>query len=517
MTGRGAADGRRARWSALLPPLALALGALFLLLHFDLKPVLGDEGVTAVDAWRMARGEIPHRDFFEIVPPLSAGLLSWAFSLFGLGTFTLRAAGVLYGAALLGLTYLAARRFCPLPAAAALPLALLVPFGVGAWPFPSHHWLADLLCLAALLALLRALEGAVLPYATLGGAALAGACFTLQDQGGLALLAALAVLFWVVPGRRGRYFGGLALGGLAATLAVWFLWLPADPVALWHDWFAFPASQYRRIPDNAVDLLDAVSHLGRQWDLEALRLAPLHAGSVALASTLLFLLPLACLPAAWALWREQGRPKAETVLLLGFAAAFVGTALHRWSLMNLIWAAPLPAIVVASALGRGANSQAPWVRRSVATLLGICLAVFLAAGLLRIAFVLRVPGHAVSGPAGSYRTFNPHEARALQEFVDAIQSRVPAGEGAFVRGFIPLASFLTLRPNPTPFTFYLPSGYQTPSQAERWTRSLESGPVRWGFSTDTPLDLTDPADVYLAARYRVVWRNGVFCLWERLP
>jgi len=506
------------RGARFLPPLVFGLGALFLLVHFNLKPVAGDEGVTAVDAWRLLRGEVPQRDYFEIIPPLSAGLVSLFFRFLGLSVASLRAAGLFYGVALLGLTWAVARRFCENPLCQALPLAVLVPFGAGTWPFPSHHWLADLFCLLGLLALLQASEsGRPFLWALAAGAAVAGACFTLQDQGGLALLAAALSLLWVDRGKRGRVAAGLALGGLFLALAIGLIWLPLDIPTLWHDWFSFPASHYRRVPDNAVGLWDGLRLLGDQWTSVAFRIAPVHAGAIALSSTLLFTLPLAFLAAAWALWRDREMPRLSWALLVGLAVASLGTALHRWSLMNLIWATPIPMVAVAAALERVGRAGGPRRRMGTAVVVGILLVVFLAAGGLRIAFVLRTRGHDVTGAAGTYRTFSPMEAQKLSEFAGAIESHLSPGEGAFVRGYIPLISFLTLRPNPTPFTYYQPGlGYHTPEQADRWCRSLERGPVRWGFSLDVPLDLTDPADAYLSGRYRVVWRNGVYALWEKV-
>jgi len=510
---------RGLRWSGTLPVAVAGLGVLFLLAHLSLKPVVGDEGVTAVDAWRLLSGQVPHRDYFEVIPPLSAGVLSWTFRLFGVGVSSVRGLGFAYGVVLLLLTWALARRFCLTPLYQALPLAVLVPFGAGAWPFPSHHWLADLFCLGALLALAGASEGSwTFSRAAVGGGAIAAACFTLQDQGGLALLAALLPLPWIGRDFRKRYLSGLVLGGLAVAAAVSFLWLPPDPGLLGYDWFAFPALHYRQIPENAVGLMDSFSQLLGQWDPVALRIAPLHAGAVASASMLLFALPFCSLAGVWPLWRDRSLPRPVVVLLVAFTAASLGTALHRWSLMNLIWAIPIPAVAVAAALSRAPESWPSLARKGAVILTCTLLGVFLSAGILRGAFVLRNPGHKVTGLAGAYRTFNSHEAESLQGFLDAIETRVPRGEGAFVRGFIPLVSFLSLRPNPTPFTCYIPSlGYQTPAQAERLCRSIEERHVRWGISSDTPFDPTDPADVYLSARYRVVWRNGTYALLERRP
>jgi hypothetical protein len=329
------------------------------------------------------------------------------------------------------------------------------------------------------------------------------------------VVALLVVPWFVEPPRRRDYLLGLTAGGLAVAALVLFLWLPAAPGLLWHDWVTFPFFQYRRGTDNAVGLIEGCRQVVGQWDPTAFRIAPAYTTTIALASLALFLLPFAFPAAAASLWRDPEMRRSRWALLVGLGAAFVGTALHRWSLMNLIWAAPLPMVAASAALERASDSPRRPLRLLAGATALVLVATFLGFGILRIAFLLRTHGHAVSGPGGSYRTFNPLQARQLQELLDAIEANVPKGEGAFVRGNIPLVSLLTLRPNPTPFTIYLPSGYQTPDQANRWTRSLETRAVQWGFSPDTPPDPSDPADVYLISHYRVVWRNGTYSLWER--
>jgi hypothetical protein len=51
------------------------------------------------------------------------------------------------------------RKSIPISITSFLPLALLIPFGIGVWPFASHHWLADIFLLAALPVLDKAFNG----------------------------------------------------------------------------------------------------------------------------------------------------------------------------------------------------------------------------------------------------------------------------------------------------------------------------------------------------------------------
>jgi hypothetical protein len=142
--------------TSFLPLAVFLLGIFLLAANLDLKPLVGDEGVLAMDAWRINQGQVPQRDFFELIPPVAAYVQAAVFYILGPSVLSLRLLGALYGVALLVLAWVAGRLYLKNPLFISLPLALLIPFGVGVWPFASHHWLADIFLLAALLALDRA-------------------------------------------------------------------------------------------------------------------------------------------------------------------------------------------------------------------------------------------------------------------------------------------------------------------------------------------------------------------------
>jgi hypothetical protein len=95
--------------------------------------------------------------------------------------------------------------------------------------------------------------------------------------------------------------------------------------------------------------------------------------------------------------------------------------------------------------------------------------------------------------------------------------RVPADAPAFCKGFIPLVSFLSGRPNPTPYTFLLTPGYNTDSQAREWMASLDARNIQWGFSERFTPRKGDLVDDYLLRVYRPVWNNEEYVLWQRIP
>ncbi len=65
---------------------------------------LGDGGVEAMGAWRISQGEIPHKDYVEITPPLSTLVIALSFKVFG--PTVLLGIILLLGAAGLGIYFL---------------------------------------------------------------------------------------------------------------------------------------------------------------------------------------------------------------------------------------------------------------------------------------------------------------------------------------------------------------------------------------------------------------------------
>lgn len=518
---------------AFLPLSIFLLGVLFITFHFDLMPVVGDEGVLAMDAWRITQGQVPQRDFFELIPPVAAYIQAGVFYILGPSVLSMRLLGALYGVALLALAWFAGRLYLKKPLFISLPLALLIPFGVGVWPFASHHWLADIFLLAALPVLDRAfnahlsLNREILTteaqrlrgqfFAVLGGAFLALAALTLQDQGGYALIGVLVGTLTIEKATRPKVLAGLIAGaGLLGLLIVVPLAINARPIELFRDWVLFPLTRYHGAGGNRVTFAQGFAQILSQWDPEAFRVAPVYATTIALASMFVYLLPFLCLGALFLAWRRKWLPPCSLALLAAMCLAFLLCAWHRWSLMNLIWAAPLPAIAFAIALERAAASPKKWLAllsKGFITALLLCLVTF---GVLRI----KAAGekrrlHDIVTPAGSYRTFSPVEASELQGLVDSITENVPANAPLFCYGFNPLVNFLTLHPNPTKYNFVLPGAYTTQDQIDEWKTELLSPKAQWGFGPNLPSEPPEPLETFLSAHYDPIWNNSAYTLWRR--
>jgi hypothetical protein len=69
--------------SRYLPHAFALLAVVVAMAHFRTQIDSNDEGIAAMGAWRILRGEVPYRDFFAIETPLSFYLVAPLYALFG--------------------------------------------------------------------------------------------------------------------------------------------------------------------------------------------------------------------------------------------------------------------------------------------------------------------------------------------------------------------------------------------------------------------------------------------------
>ena len=124
----------------------------------DFNVDLRDEGVAAMDAWRIAEGQHPYADFYEIIPPASFYPTALFIRLMGPTVWAVRLPALLLALLLM----LAADRMLAAWGAGlwvrVAGLAFLGPWGVSFWPMPSHHWYAIFFQVAATAAVARGLD-----------------------------------------------------------------------------------------------------------------------------------------------------------------------------------------------------------------------------------------------------------------------------------------------------------------------------------------------------------------------
>jgi hypothetical protein len=465
-------------------------------------------------------GQLPHRDFFEVIPPGSFLPTALAFWLWGPSVWVARTLTLLY-AGLLGFAFdaVALRLGVSwLPRAAAL--SFLIPFGVWCWPMPSHHWVATILQLIAVYAFLRAMDQSSFPSLWGAGAGLASgyACASLQDQGAYFVLLVLGgSLLWSRGDSRRRaiFLGWLAgLGAIGAAFA--FYLLPGVPLpALWEQLVSFPASRYSAFINRSDFWMGwkTIRAFHRDGGFSQL---PIYGSTLVALYAFLTLVPFAsalCL-AAGTVRRWAGRP--QLFFLAAATAAALGCTFHRWSPQNLLWAVPLLLPSVVLGLERGLRVPRP----ALPITLRICLFGFTCLWIVHAALFAHLcePSRCrpVAGPAGILRSFKHAEADSLQSVLTAIEHHVPPGCPLFCERYCPLINFMSLRPNPTRYTIFLHPEYNTPPQVEEVITSLRSHSEARVLLMRPPRR-DDAFQRYVLAEFSEVWSSPYAALYARNP
>ena len=508
----------RRRAYETLPLLVCLLAVAFLSVRINKGIYLGDEGAVCMGGWRISQGETPNADFFQIETPLSFYLEGWTFDVFGPSVLADRSLGFVYGLLLVALVYALAGVLLRSPLLRAAALSALIPFGVGAWPFPSHHWLVDLCQLACLWCLFAGIRSSRTGWMVLGGVLAVAGALSLEDQGLYGLIAASILLPATLPPlHRLRLSLGWLGGVCAAGLAAIVLLLSKMPLGqLWYDWAVFPLTQYGGGQGSMWAAAGGWSDIVRGLTWSGFSAYPFYISVTLLSYGLLCFLPLLaaagaafCLKARWPSLQLAGA-------LVAIGAAFLGCAAHRWSIMNLTWASPGLVLVVAVAADGLWEARHSWARFTVRGVATLCLLVFGAFGVAGLWHQSTSPQYTIFAPAGSLTTFDGRQANALQEFINAIGHEVPPGAPAFCWGYIPMVNFLTEHPNPTPFNLMVTSPpYNSARQVSSWIKALDRDSVQWGFSHAFPVQPGDPAAAYLKANYAPAWTNGAYTLWRR--
>jgi hypothetical protein len=158
-----------------------------------------DEGYFAELADRVARGELPYRDFDTPYTPALHYLHAWAFGLLGRDLVTMRLILIVAKSALYLLLYALGRRLMP-PAFAALPILLML--GLDTIPYawePHPAWYALTLAVLAVWAIVRLIETGQDRWTLLAGGACGLACGFKQNIGLFLVLAAVGFLLFLGP------------------------------------------------------------------------------------------------------------------------------------------------------------------------------------------------------------------------------------------------------------------------------------------------------------------------------
>jgi hypothetical protein len=448
----------------------------------------GDEGYYLYESARLLDGAVFYRDLFDLITPGSHWLLAGLFRVFGTTMATARGLHAATQGAIVVLVWTGCR-LLGVRRGVAIAAALMQPaLFESAWQCTSPHWLATLLTLAVLVALLRAPSAAVLP------GVLAGLLIAVQQQKGVIIGAGAAAALVAgglagggrnaVPAirrRLARYVVGLL--AVAVPFFVALLWsVGLQP--LWTALLVFPFVNYPRV--NRVPW-------GYIWTLP----------SYTFPHLLVWLPAVTLVEAARSVrsGREaEDRRRGATLVVM--AAAAVGSIAYNPDYIHHAFVGSVLAVLLGDVVEAGLRAFAP---RTVAAAVTAVALVALAAQLGRV----MVRAHRdfpidLATPFGTVQFHGTLEATAYAR-IAALTRATPRAEllsypwGGAVH-------LLTGTINPTPIQIYLPT-YTTASQIADTIATLERRRVPW-VVTPGPLDPKDPIQAYVAQHYEQVVEDG---------
>jgi hypothetical protein len=493
--------------------------AAFLFLRTFLLPatpfvVLDDQTLFFARAVRMIHGQIPYRDFFELVTPGTDLLYAAAFRFFGIHAWIMPAWAIAVGLALSAvITFIAGKILRG--TLLLLPVLLFLVFDFNSGLDLTHHWYSTLFVLAAV----AVLTGGATPRRIAAASSLCGiATLFTQTNGVLVFLALVVYIVWL---NRSQTHTSNLLTPLAALLLPFTLVLSsllgyyihqAGFRTLFFDLVTFPLHYMSGDDSNSPRLYLYQFHqlLALSGSSGILRLIPVL--------FIYALVPYIYLLGLRQLWRKRNdlppalRQHLVLLHLVGLAL-FLAIA-NGPSFFRLCTAAP-PAILICIWL---ISQQTPTQR---ITRKALCAAALL--------FAILLPVHrqtqwhaALDLPIG--RTAFSDDL-AFHEFQWLAQRTHPS-EPFFNNAVLGL--YLSL-PNPTPSEFIADSEFTRPEQVAAVLQSLQHNPppfvalMHLSTNAFNPHDHSAPFRQYIHANYHmdrifpVDHAQDAVELWERGP
>jgi 4-amino-4-deoxy-L-arabinose transferase-like glycosyltransferase len=466
-----------ARWLPFRGTAAVVvLSALYLFPVTQLLHRVGDEGTIAYEAQRVLEGQVPYRDFVEIMAPGSFYWLAMFFKLFGLDWQVTRLYLLFTGVATALLIYFITRRFVR-GAASFMPCLFAVVMGLPFWPACNHHWDSNLFALAALICFLKWQDGERFAWLVAAGT-LAGVTSCFIQQKGCLLLLAFTITIVAEPrlvGRSTRFRAAsyvfAAYASVGASVLLLFYRAGALRDLLYAN-FTWPLSAY-----------ETVNHMPYGTGMADLAIAPcsflLHVVPVPCAFLIVSLCllpfvvivisPLVVIASAMAsAWKSHIRKlvlpaPAMTLVLTGLALWL--SEIHRSDMIHLLFGSPVLLIAVfVSAEQLSDNGRLKNVLLTAITL-GVVLL-----GSFKLAECW--PSYKIETRRGTVLDVTKDDA--LQFLNSVIAKR----EWVFVYPYYPMYYYLADVRNPTRFSILM-YDYNTAAQFDEVIRDLESKHVKY--------------------------------------
>ena len=423
-----------------------------------------DEGIYLTGAERVARGQVPFRDFFALIGPGCFWLYGTLFQFLGASLPVARgllcAEVAFLSAAIYWLTACVARKlFAAAVAFLFVAVMLTSPYQL----YITHRWDSNTFAAAALALTWVGMAGARRGYFALAGVAAAMAAWITPPLA----LAGLAIAVWIARFEKGRqdlgaYGIGVAVTSLLGVTVLLYQGAFGSMVQnLWWSAANYGSANSIRYGALAGDAQSVLS-----GTREAMRFA----GAILPA-----LLPVVAY-VGWALMivRRTLPDRRFIFLLLAFSAGTLAACYPRfggaqlWFVCPVFWV--LCGCLLCTVLGE------TWQTLSAVVMFVV--------GLLLIAS---------SAPSGrvqriATRVGELQVSKRHYALLSSLQQRIQPGDGLFVYPYLPIIYFITGGQNLTRYS-YLQPGMMTPDDESSALRDLEAKPPRWIVWHDFPREL----------------------------
>jgi hypothetical protein len=485
--------------------LVAACSILYFLPFLRVLSHQGDEGILIDGAVRVTEGQLPFRDFVEVMGP---GTFYWLALFFKLLGTTWLATRICLLFTTLGITvllfYLARRLRCGMEA---VPVIFFVAVSYHNWNAISHHMEGTLFGLASFAAFACWMDQPRGVLLFLAGAG-AGLTTWFMLPKGVFLCLSFFVLLWILYHGEFRFRSLLTLLGgyflvIASVLALF--WRAGGLPELIYANVLWPLKNYSGV--NAVPY--GLEFRELYWDSFTASFGAVTPPPVATAISAFLSIPFVIvmgLPLVLlTLGLRYKRVSVDRVVLpywfAGFAFWF--SEMHRKDLPHIAYGSPI-LIILAFYLYRQLRGR--WPTRALQFI-----------GISALALAMLNPLVALSASAKCATRRGPVYAFSVDGVLDFLTTHVKPGEPIFVYPYAPMYYFLSAARNPTRYNILM---YQinTESQFREAVRSLEKGNVRyviWDRSFPQWINNWFPAyriplpdklimEPYLVEHYRVV-------------
>ena len=472
-----------------------------------------DEGLLAYSAERVVHGEVPHRDFVSLQPPLSFYAAAAAFKLGGTSLATLRVFGLTIFLLLPVLIYALGRNFLGpiLSFAAAAPACVLgLPY---VYFVPLAAWQGITISIAAVLLFIVAMR-LQRPWLATPAGALASLALLLRHDQGIYTMAALLVLlvtlhfapdasFSKTDLRRFFYFwlGGIAII-LTPAILVW--WKIGALPEMFRQLVVFPLATYRKTSALPFPRITAGKTISERAIVLLYYLPP-------------FMQALAALYLGQSIFRRRFREReAMLSFLLVWSTLFYLQVMVRSDQTHLLMTlAPffLLSAFCWSILQRTTNKYHG---------LGMLFSTVISIGAVSFLWILRstvLPDvtHGTDRLSLSRGGIFIAQPNLVMQFVRQIQELVPPSKSILALPYQPMFYFLCDRHNPTRWNYLWP-GDQTTNDHERFIEEAERDPPAIVLLSDQG-QLAESAPMimeYVRTHYLLTDQVGDIAIYERL-